>query len=304
MNIYPKKVLSIQEQLQAYKNAEMIIDSDDEVLDLLNIISYYRLRGYSFPFYDKNNKKYKDNTKFSNILNIYYFDREFSELIFSILSKIEVALRVRFLDSLLRIYNDPLILYNPCICSDKQNYWKNLSIISSEIVRSNDVFIKHHLDNHDGQIPIWAIVEILSFGILSKLIKNMKTGKGNAFSLLVENYKFKNRNNKDCKPSMSMFSSWIHSCCILRNIVAHNSRIYNRLFSTKPEIIDIDKIPNVKFYGVYFVILAMKYLRPNDETWNLFFKNLKKLIEKYSPYIDLKRISFPTDWEKHLDIRL
>ena len=304
MNIYPKKVLSIQEQLQAYKNAGIIIDSDDEVLDALNTIGYYRLRGYSFPFYDKNNKKYRDNTKFSDILNIYYFDRELSELLFSMLSKIEVSLRVRFKDSLLRIYNDPLILYNSCICSDKQNYWKNLSIIASEIVRSNDVYRQHHLDNHEGHIPIWDTVENISFGTRSKLIKNMTTGKGSAFSLLVENYKFKNRNNKDCKPSMSMFSTWTHSAYILRNIVAHNSRIYNRLFSTKPEIIDIDKIPNVKFYGVYFVILAMKYLRPNDETWNLFFKNLKKLIEKYSPYIDLKRISFPTDWEKHLDIRL
>ena len=37
---------------------------------------------------------------------------------------------------------------------------------------------------------------------------------------------------------------------------------------------------------------------------DVFFENLKKLIEKYSSYIDLKRISFPTDWEKHLDIRL
>ena len=304
MNIYPKKVLSIQEQLQAYKNAGMIIDSDDEVLDALNTIGYYRLRGYSFPFYDRNNKKYKDNTKFSDILNIYYFDREFSELIFSMLSKIEVALRVRFLDSLLSIYNDPLILYNPSIFFDKQNYWENLSIISSEIVRSNDLFIKHHLDNHDGQIPVWAIVEILSFGTLSKIIKNIKIGKDSVFGLISENYKFKTKTNKFCKPSLFMFSSWIHSCCILRNIVAHNSRVYDRHFFTYPEIIDIDKIPNVKFYGVYFVILAMKYLRPNDETWNLFFENLKKLIEKYSFYIDLKRISFPLDWEKHLDIRL
>ena len=52
-----------------------------------------------------------------------------------------------------------------------------MSVISSEISRSNDVFMKHHFRKHDGAIPIWAIVEVVSFGTLSKLIKNLKSVK-------------------------------------------------------------------------------------------------------------------------------
>ena len=59
-----------------------------------------------------------------------------------------------------------------------------MSTIASEIARSNDVFIKHNFNNHDGEVPVWAIVEVLSFGTLSKIIKNLKTGTGSSYSVL------------------------------------------------------------------------------------------------------------------------
>ena len=43
-----------------------------------------------------------------------------------------------------------------------------MSMVASEIARSNDVFIKHNFDNHDGEVPVWAIVEVLSFGTYRK----------------------------------------------------------------------------------------------------------------------------------------
>lgn len=44
-------------------------------------------------------------------------------------------------------------------------------MIASEIARSNDVFIKHNFEKHEGEVPVWAVVEVLSFGTLSKIIK-------------------------------------------------------------------------------------------------------------------------------------
>ncbi|MFR7383527.1 MAG: Abi family protein [Anaerostipes sp.] len=108
--------------------------------------------------------------KFENILQLYQFDQKLSNLIFSMISKIEVALRVRLVEALL-IHNDVLILQDSSIFKDKKMYWRNMSTISSEIARSNDVFIKHNFKNHEGEIPVWAIVEVLSFGTMSKIIK-------------------------------------------------------------------------------------------------------------------------------------
>ena len=56
------------------------------------------------------------------------------------------------------------------IFKDKKLYWQNMSTVASEIARSNDVFIKHNFDNHDGEVPVWAAVEVLSFGSITKLM--------------------------------------------------------------------------------------------------------------------------------------
>lgn len=71
-------------------------------------------------------------TKFENILQLYQFDQKLSNLIFSMISKIEVALRVRLVEALL-IHNDVLILQDSSIFKDKKMYWRNMSTISSEI---------------------------------------------------------------------------------------------------------------------------------------------------------------------------
>ena len=48
MHKYPKTVLSIQQQIQSYIDAGMIVSSQDDAREALTTIGYYRLRGYSF----------------------------------------------------------------------------------------------------------------------------------------------------------------------------------------------------------------------------------------------------------------
>ena len=171
---YPKQILTIAHQVQSYIDAGMVITSRADVEKALKSVGFYRLRGYSFHLYDNVTKKYVPGTKFEDILKLYQFDQELSALIFSMISKIEVALRVQLVESLL-IHGEPLILQDSSIFKEKKLYWQNMSTVASEIARSNDVFIKHNFDNHDGEVPVWAAVEVLSFGTLSKIIKNLKT---------------------------------------------------------------------------------------------------------------------------------
>lgn len=189
---YPKQILTIEQQVQSYIDAGMIITSRSDVENALNSVGFYRLRGYCFHLYDNVAKKYVPGTRFEDVLKLYYFDRELSGLIFSMISKIEVSLRVRLVESLL-IHREPLVLQDSSIFKDKKLYWQNMSTIASEIARSNDVFIKHNFNNHDGEVPVWAIVEVLSFGTLSKIIKNLKTGTGSSYSVLAANYQYKSK---------------------------------------------------------------------------------------------------------------
>lgn len=213
-------------------------------------------------------------------MSLYQFDRELSVLIFSMISKIEVALRVRLVEALL-VHGDALILQDSSVFKEKKMYWKNMSTIASEIARSNDVFIKHNFDKHEGEVPVWAAVEVLSFGTLSKIIKNLKTGTGSAYSILATNYQYTSKKGNLVNPSQKMFASWVQGVSVLRNMCAHNSRIYNRTIHTTPEILDVDKItPSPAHNGLYQILLSMKYLRSSNEEWMEFVDKLSSLIHK------------------------
>lgn len=299
---YPKQILTIAQQIQSYIDAGMIITSHADVENALKTVGFYRLRGYSFQVYDNTTKKYVQGTKFEDILQLYQFDQELSALIFSMISKIEVALRVRLVEALL-IHGEPLILQDSSIFKEKKLYWQNVSTIASEIARSNDVFIKHNFDNHDGEVPVWATVEVLSFGTLSKIIKNLKTGIGSSYSILAANYQYKSKKGNSVNPSQKMFTSWIQGVSVLRNMCAHNSRIYNRTIHTAPEILDVDKItPPPVHNGLYQILLAMKYLRSSNEDWEVFVDEFDKLIQSNSSVISLAAMNLPTDWKTHLSV--
>lgn len=167
MKPYPKNIYQTAALIQKYKDAGLVITDDQKVETALNEIGFYRLRGYSFHLYDNATKKYIPNVAFDTICHIYNFDMELRSLLFGMTCKIEVALRSRFCEALLQ-KNDALIYLDPSIFKDKAIFWRNTASISSEIARSTDVFITHNYDNHDGQIPLWAAVEVMSFGTLSK----------------------------------------------------------------------------------------------------------------------------------------
>lgn len=296
---YPKTFLSVSQLIQKLKDSGMIIDSQIEAETALTTIGYYRLKGYSFHRINPITQKYLPDTNFSDVLKLYYFDSKLSHLLFSYLSQIEVALRTRLVNAF-QSTQDALILHDPSVFKDKQLYWRNQGSIASEIGRSNDVFIEHNFNNHDGAIPLWASVEVMSFGTLSKIIKNMKTGANSAFFALIQNYKFKNSNGKIINPSKDMFTSWLQAVSIMRNICAHNSRIYNRSISTRPQLIASDTIyPQPRYNGLYQIMLSMKYLRPTDESWNVFVTDFEQLLVKYDGVYDISRMNFPSDWKKH-----
>ena len=299
---YPKQILTIGQQVQSYVDAGMEIKSREDVEKALKSVGFYRLRGYSFHLYDNADKKYVQGTKFEDIFQLYQFDQELSGLIFAMISKIEVALRVRLVEALL-VHEDSLILQDSSIFKEKKMYWQNMSTIASEIARSNDVFIKHNFDKHEGEIPVWAVVEVLSFGTLSKIIKNLKTGTGSAYSILAANYQYTSKKGNLVNPSQKMFTSWVHGVSILRNMCAHNSRIYNRTIHTTPEIMEEDKVtPLPAHNGLYQILLAMKYLRSSDDEWTVFVDAFDKLIQNNISVISFTAMNLPVDWKAHLSV--
>ena len=74
MTSYPKKILSIEQQIQTYIDSGLILLSSDEVKDVLTRIGYYRLRGYSYHLYNNSTKKYVAGTKFTDLSSVSQFN--------------------------------------------------------------------------------------------------------------------------------------------------------------------------------------------------------------------------------------
>lgn len=302
MKSYPKPIITAADMIQKYQDAGLTIHDRQRAENALNEIGYYRLRGYSFHLYNKATKKFHPNTSFDQILSIYRFDEELRGIVFTMTCEIEVALRVRICNALLST-GDPLAYMDSSLCKDKEIFWKNLSSVSSEIARSSDVFIKHQYDFYDGQVPLWAAVEVMSFGTLSKLLKNLKSDASSPYRAIAGYYSYTTGKGNRIVPNNDMLSSWTHSTVALRNICAHNARIYNRAFSAKPQLLIADQqTPPPKFFGFYQALLAMKYLRPSDESWKSFMANLEALLNQYAGSIEIARLNFPNDWKNHLSV--
>ena len=100
-----------------------------------------------------------------------------------------------------------------------------------------------------------------------------------------------------------MFASLVQGVSILRNMCAHNSRIYNRTIHTTPEILNEDKIiPPPAHNGLYQILLAMKYLRSSNKEWTEFAEEVDKLIQNNNSVINLAAMNLLIDWKAHMSV--
>lgn len=101
---YTKRPLTLSEQVKQLRRRGLIIDDDQLAVNYLSNISYYRLRAYTYPFQDNTNPmadhKFKsDDIRFSDIIDLYCFDRRLRSLMFNAIEKIEVAVRAKIIQT-------------------------------------------------------------------------------------------------------------------------------------------------------------------------------------------------------------
>jgi abortive infection bacteriophage resistance protein len=87
----PKIFLNYNQQIDKLKNEKNLqIDDTLYAKEILKQTSYYSLiGGYKDIFKNPTTKKYKDGTKFEDIVELYYFDESLRQLFLKYLIKIE-----------------------------------------------------------------------------------------------------------------------------------------------------------------------------------------------------------------------
>ena len=248
----------------------------------LERISYYRLSAYFIPFRGKNG--YIRGTSFRRVYRIYEFDRKMRNLLYGIIEEMEIYLRVQLAHEFAHMYG-ALGYLDPANFSDhhKDDVFKQ-RVQKAITENSNAPFVIHHLRKYDGQFPLWVIVEVFTFGMLSKFYADMKTQDRKALAA------------KLAGTSAQNLKSWLLCLTELRNLCAHYARLYNCPLKNVPRMPkDCGIAPSNMLFDD---ILVLKWLHFDPDAWRMeFMPRLTALIEEYSEDIDLNKIGFPPNWE-------
>jgi abortive infection bacteriophage resistance protein len=293
---YTKPPLTIAEQINLLKERGLQIVDVAQAESYLSNISYYRLSAYMFPFLsDTSNHVYRAGASFDEIINNYLFDRELRLLVFDAIEKIEISFRSQMIYHYSINYGADW-LENSALYSNEEYYREILAKLDAEISRSHEIFIKHYKNTYTTppRPPAWMSIEITSFGLLSLLYKNLRMTKE------------KKAIAKHFGLHPYVLESWLQTISYVRNIVAHHSRLWNRVMVIQPQM------PNHTAYNwlseistkdknfiptkIYAVLSCILYLLKTINSQTNFAVELKKLIEKY-PKSSLKNMGFPTHWK-------
>lgn len=167
--------LTVDEQIANLKDIGLIIDNEDYARQILNDISYFRLiKAYGLGLKAKNSD-FDGNVTFEQIVELYLFNASFRQHLFMMIERIEVNLRCRITNHFCNTYG--VFGYEkPSNFSDAIYHKEFLDDVENEIARNSKVpFVKNYKNNYiGGKIPFYALVELFSFGTLSKFYKNMK----------------------------------------------------------------------------------------------------------------------------------
>jgi abortive infection bacteriophage resistance protein len=298
--MFDKKPTTIDEQIKLLKKRGLIISDVNLAKNMLSKISYYRLGEYWFVMQnDKENHKFKPNSHFKNVVELYEFDEEIRLLLFSVISKIEIALRTKLIYHLSHEV-DPWWFQNFKLFKSSRELVKTLGGLEQEISRTKDVTIKKHYKSHKDDErfpPAWKSLEQTSFGALSKLYGNLKPCVKSKDTIA----------KKFGAVNHTYLPSWLQSIAQIRNFCAHHSRLWNRnlpgtvkLLKNPPNpwINKEEKVPKQhEFQKLYIHMTIMKYMLNTIQPNNTFRLQLFNLLKKYAN-IDENALGMKVNWHE------
>lgn len=177
-----QKATTIEEQLYKLKQRGMDIGDEAKAKSILMDIGYYRLGFYAFPFEktypEKGNKRkhrFREGTRMSDVVDLYYFDFELRSRLFSAITRIEVNFRTKLIYELsIANKNDNTWFVNPYILKDdyvnnfyRRSYkdiYKQQDVIKGDISKNYPQFDPKDKSSTIPYAPAWKTLEFITFG--------------------------------------------------------------------------------------------------------------------------------------------
>lgn len=302
-----KSFKTLEEQVSILASKGLVIDDVDYAKDVLLRENYFFLSGYRHLFLrTPRDRMFIKGTNFRELYAMFTFDRQIRNIIFKNLLIVENNLKSIFSYQLSKKYG-----YR------EKNYLnaKNFTNISSKSRQVNDLLKKmkrqirvnggqhsatmHYISNY-GYIPLWIVVKVLSFGIISEMFTILKVEDQ------VEIAKIFGVDTEKMLVYLPILANY-------RNLCAHEDILYDHrtqrlIEDTKyHEILNIPKMDGEYIYGkddLFALIIILKHMLRKDE-FTLLIKELSYEIEILAGKLKvisinkvLDRIGFPLNYKE------
>ena len=171
---YTNQAITTEQQIDILKGRGLLIDDVERAVKVLDTISYFRLAGYWRHFeVDHTTHQFRGGCRFTDIIDLYSFDKELRALLFTAIQSIEVSVRTKIIKHFALEFG-AFWFMDKNYATNETRFAANLTVIRKEVERSHDDFITEHFRKYSEPElpPVWKTLEVISMGTLSKLYSN------------------------------------------------------------------------------------------------------------------------------------
>lgn len=297
---------TLDEQIEILKTKGLIIEDEEKAKTILLRENYFFLSGYRYLLMKQKEKKFIEGATFEELYAIFKFDRMLRNIMFKNILIIENNIKSILSYRLSKKYGHREKDYlNPD--NFTQDAMKNRQVrdILNKMKRQIHVNgAQHtatmHYINHYGYIPLWILVKVLSFGIVSELYNILK---GQDQEEIANFYHLDSY-------TLSIYLSILAN---FRNLCAHEDILYDHrtqkvIPNTKyHSILEIEQKDDKYIYGkndLFAVIIILKQMLTDSE-FSDFIGEVQYEIDILDGKINtvplnpiLNRIGFPPNYQE------
>jgi len=282
-----KPARSYEGQIERLTQAHGLLVGDAQrARAILSTVNYYRLTTYGKHLRRPDDpERFLPGVSLDTLYALYQFDMGLRHALLPVLEFFEVQLRAKIAYRLAMTYGSLGYMEAENFRGDRQSqgWFKDMhNKFRTEVRRCDDLaFVRHHKTKYGGKFPVWAAVELFSFGMLGQLYSIMREEDQRAVS-------------GDYGMTPEALTALIGAAIDVRNICAHYNRLYNQAIEGQPLLCGEEKV--YESDRVFPTLLALRRVCMRQRLWQEMLDSIRRLCAEF-PQADLSLCGFPADWD-------
>lgn len=266
---WAKPATNVATQVSILERRNMTVADKNAAENFLLRVNYYRFCHYANSLVPVENDF--TGLTFEDVVTFYNLDRELRSILMEALSWAEVSFRTAFAYIVSNDKNDPFFYLDSSNFRNSSFHSQTLNECEKDFKNAGIKVLG--LDASGNNIyeapPAWKMVEIVSFGKISKLFCN------------IDKVKYLDKVGKYFGFSKTEIKSVIKSLADLRNQCAHHRKILFSNFNSTPAITQDMRVLHINGTKIGAFIFCLHKMMKNDiEMQNSFYAKINELYKK------------------------